>query len=150
MLDAGCSPSKPNELDKLQQVRMTIKDQDFELWVADDHAERERGLMLVTRDQMAAHADGTERGMLFVFDHEQHLSFWMRNTIIPLDIAYINASGEVTATYTMAPLDDRPGRYPSRLPAQYVIEVNANVFVDLGLKAGENVKIPSSALKGSP
>ena len=146
----GCSPSEPNALDKLHKVRMTIKGQAFELWVADQPKVRERGLMLVTRDQMAPLPDGTERGMLFVFDHEQMLSFWMKDTIIPLDIAYVTAADEITSIHTMAPLDERPYQYPSGSPAKYAIEVRANVFIDLGLKAGYRIEIPAAALKGTP
>jgi len=146
----GCSPSEPSELDKLLTVTMTIKGQAFELWVADDDATRQRGLMFVTREQMAPLPDGTKRGMLFVFDYSQHLSFWMKNTIIPLDIAYVTTNGEVTATHTMVPLDERPFQYPSGTPARYAIEVNGNVFVDLGLAAGDKIEIPTSALKQAP
>ena len=54
----GCSPTEPNELDKLGTVRMTIKDQAFDLWIADNADERERGLMFITKEQMAPKADG--------------------------------------------------------------------------------------------
>ncbi|GAG00146.1 unnamed protein product, partial [marine sediment metagenome] len=50
---ASCTPSEPNELDKLGTVRLTIGDQPFELWIADDDRERTRGLMFVTAEQMA-------------------------------------------------------------------------------------------------
>jgi uncharacterized membrane protein (UPF0127 family) len=85
--------------------------------------------------------------MIFVFDHEQHLSFWMKDTIIPLDIAYLDSDGTVVATHTMAPLDERPGQYPSGAPAQYAIEANAQLFRRIGLGAGDRVEIPSSLLK---
>jgi uncharacterized membrane protein (UPF0127 family) len=106
--------------------------------------------MQVTSDQMAPLPDGTERGMLFIFDHEQYLSFWMKDTIIPLDIAYLDTSGIVVATHTMAPLDDRWGQYPSGSPARYAIEVNAGVWEDLGLRAGDHIDIPGSVLKRAP
>lgn len=153
LLASECTPSGPNDpegFDNLQKVRMTIRGQAFELWVADEPAETTRGLMFVTREELSPLPDGTERGMLFVFEYESRLNFWMKNTIIPLDIAYINSSGEVVSIHTMAPLDVRPGQYPSGSPAQYAIEVNANVFVDLGLKPGDTVEIPVSALKRSP
>ena len=146
----SCTPTQPNELDKLGTVRLSIKGQPFELWLADTDDERERGLMFVTASQMADLADGAKRGMLFVFDHEGYLTFWMKNTIIPLDIAYLDSNGKVVATHTMLPLDTRLGQYPSGAPARYAIEVNANVFTGLSLKAGELIEIPPSALKRVP
>lgn len=147
---ASCAPTTPNDLDKLGTVSVTIKGQDFELWIADEHAERTRGLMRITAQQMAPLEDGTKRGMLFVFDFEQQLSFWMKNTIIPLDIAYLDSKGTVTATYTMPPLDDRLGQYLSGSPARFAIEVNADVFVDLGVEAGDTIELPATVLKGRP
>ena len=147
---ASCTPRRPEELDKLGTLRLSIKQQSFELWVADDVAEQTQGLMFVTAQRLSPLADGTERGMFFAFDHEQILNFWMRNTIIPLDIAYLDAGGVVAATYTMAPLDERTGQYPSIAPAQYAIEVNAGVWARIGLRAGDTVEIPSSLLKRIP
>lgn len=146
---ATCVPDEPNELDKLGTVRLTIKGEPFLLWIADTLGEQERGLMFVTSEQMADLPDGTRRGMLFVYDREMQLSFWMKNTIIPLDIAYLDSDGIVVATHTMAPLDDRLGRYRSGSPAQYAIEVNANVYAELGLEVGDRIEIPTSTLKGA-
>ncbi len=149
MYAASCTPTTPNVLDKLSSVRLIINGQPFELWIADDTRERERGLMYITPEQMADLPDGTKRGMLFVFDHEQRLSFWMKNTIIPLDIAYLDSDGIIVAIHTMAPLDDRPGQYPSRSPARYAIEVSAGIWDELGVAKGDRIEIPPSALKGT-
>jgi uncharacterized membrane protein (UPF0127 family) len=147
---ASCSPTEPNALDKLGAVPVTIKQQPFSLWIADNNDERERGLMFITSEQMADLSDGTKRGMLFIFDYEQHLSFWMKNTIIPLDIAYLDAAGVVVATYTMPPLDSRIGQYRSGSPARFAIEVRAGVWSDLGVNVGDVITIPTEALKGTP
>lgn len=143
----SCGATGPNDLDKLGTVEMTIKGQKFQLWVADSGAERERGLMKVTAAQMAPLTDGTERGMIFVFDREQLLYFWMKDTIIPLDIAYADAKGVVTSTHTMAALDTRSGQYSSVRSAKYAIEVNADVYARLGLKTGDQLELPASLLK---
>ncbi len=144
-----CVPDEPNELDKLGTVGLTIKGEPFLLWIADGLGEQERGLMFVTSEQMADLPDGTRRGMLFVYDRELQLSFWMKNTIIPLDIAYLDSDGIVVAIHTMAPLDDRLGHYRSGSPAQYAIEFNANVCAELGLEVGDRIEIPTSSLKGA-
>ena len=150
MYAASCTPTTPNELDELGTARLTIKEQLFVLWIADDDQERERGLMYITAEQMADLPDGAKRGMLFVFDHEQPLSFWMKNTVIPLDIAYLDSDGTIVATHTMAPLDDRVGQYPSGSPARYVIEVSAGVWGEIGVVTGDQIEIPTLALKGIP
>jgi len=144
MFLTSCSPTEPNELDALGTVDFTIKDHAFRLWIADDSQEQARGLMFIAAKQMAPLPDGTDRGMVFVFPRERQLSFWMKNTIIPLDIAYLDANGIVVSIHTMAPLDDRVGQYPSGRPAKYAIEVNADRFRNLGLEPGDQIEIPAS------
>jgi|CXWL01.1.fsa_nt_gi uncharacterized membrane protein (UPF0127 family) len=147
---SSCTPPRPDELDKLGSIDVSIYNANFRLWVADDSSEQQNGLMFVTAERMAPLPDGTQRGMIFVFDHEQNLNFWMRNTIIPLDIAYLNSSGVVVATHTMAALDERPNQYPSGKPARFAIEVSAGVFADLGLKASDRIALPDTLLKRRP
>ncbi len=142
----GCAPTEPNELDQLGTVDVPMGGQAFRLWIADDAIEQQRGLMFVTSDQMIALPDGTQRGMIFAFDAEQPLSFWMKNTIIPLDIAYVATDGTIVSTYTMPPLDDRPGQYQSDAPARFAIEVNAGLFEAFGIKPGDVIEIPASVL----
>ena len=144
MFTSSCTPTEPNELDALGTIDLSIKGQVFRLWIADDTDEQARGLMFITADQMAALSDGTGRGMIFVFPRERQLSFWMKNTIIPLDIAYLDEDGIVVAIHTMAPLDERVGQYPSFRPAKYAIEVNADCFDTLGLEPGDLIEIPAS------
>lgn len=144
-----CSPSEPNRLDGLGKFRMDIKGQTVELWIANTFDEQSKGLMFVTAEEMAPLSDGTERGMLFVFDFSGRDSFWMKNTIIPLDIAYISAAGVVVSTYTMTPLDDRHNQYPPAALYRYAIELNAGLWERLGVKPGDTIQIPAEALKAS-
>ena len=74
--------------------------------IADGLFEQQRGLMYRT-------ALGEDRGMLFVYRREQPLSFWMKNTKIPLSIAYIDSKGRITDILDMKPLDDKPPHYVS-------------------------------------
>ena len=140
----SCTPSEPNRLDALPTVRMTIGEQDFELWVVDTFEEQNKGLMFVAAEQMAPLEDGTERGMLFVFGFSTRQSFWMKNTAIPLDIAYINTEGKVVATHAMIPFDDRNNQYPPGALYRYAIEVNAGVLSRLGIAKDSDIEIPSS------
>lgn len=146
----GCAPTEPNELDKLGTVTISIKGRPVQLWVADTDDERLKGLMFITAEQMAPLADGTDRGMIFVFEHDEMNSFWMKNTIIPLDIAYVASNGTVVTMHTMAPLDDRPNQYPPTSAYRYAIELNAHRFADLGLKKGDKIEIPDTVLKRRP
>lgn len=141
---SGGLASYRNKLDDMKTAQIRVKDQPFDVWLALTASERERGLMQVTEAELAATPNG-RRGMLFVFPGEEHLSFWMYNTITPLDIAYINADGRIVKTHTMAPLETR--NYPSVEPAQFALETLAGTFEQLGIKAGDRVEIPDSVLK---
>ncbi|NLE58515.1 MAG: DUF192 domain-containing protein [Planctomycetes bacterium] len=134
---------------------MTIGDHQFEVWLATDDEKRELGLMQVKEEELASFRGQTSqglsdihRGMLFVFGFEQPLSFWMHNTITPLDIAYIRSDGRIVGIHTMAPLETRT--YPSGEPARFALEVKAGLFASLGVKAGDRVQIPDSVLKDVP
>jgi uncharacterized protein len=103
--------------------------------IADGPFEQQRGLMYRT-------SLGEDRGMLFVFQREQPLSFWMKNTRIPLSIAYIDSKGRITDILDMKPLDDKPPHYVSSGPVQYALEVNQGFFDEHGVKVGERVRLP--------
>lgn len=150
LVNVNCTPTKPNPLDKLGTVDLSIKGQAFTLWIADSADEKEHGLMFVTREQMADLQGGTRRGMIFVFGSERQRSFWMRNTIIALDIAYLDAKGTVLSMHTMVALDDRHGQYPSNGPAMFAIEVNAAVYAEIGLRVGDRIDIPSDLRNRTP
>ena len=79
-------------------------------------------------------------GMLFVFDREAPRSFWMRNTLIPLSIAYITADGRIVDIQDMQPLDETS--HPSAEPAQYALEVNQGFFEERGVKVGDKAELP--------
>jgi uncharacterized membrane protein (UPF0127 family) len=103
--------------------------------IADNPFERARGLMYRT-------ALGEDRGMLFVYPEEQELSFWMKNTLIPLSIAYIDSEGRIVDILDMKPLDDKPPHYVSSEPVQYALEVNQGFFEKRGAKVGDRVELP--------
>jgi uncharacterized membrane protein (UPF0127 family) len=96
-------------------------------------AEKQRGLMGRT-------ALAEDAGMLFVFDRVQQLSFWMKDTLIPLSIAYINDSGHIADIQDMQPLDETP--HLSAEPAKYALEVNQGFFNKHGVEVGNKVSLP--------
>jgi uncharacterized membrane protein (UPF0127 family) len=103
--------------------------------IADGTFEQQRGLMYRT-------SLGVDRGMLFVYRREQPLSFWMKNTRIPLSIAYIDSKGLITDILDMKPLDDKPPHYVSSEPVQYALEVNQGFFDERGVKVGDHAELP--------
>jgi len=124
-----------------------LRGQRFAVEVADDHEERSRGLMF--RDELAA---GT--GMLFVHDEPRPLAYWMKNTKIPLDIFYFDASRKLVSVSRGVPpcsLGDRCPPYPSSGPALYVLELNAGQASVLGSKPGDTITFgPGIPARGEP
>ncbi len=101
--------------------------------IADDPYERSRGLMY--RSHLPE-----DRGMLFIFPYPQRLSFWMKNTYVPLSIAYIGSDWVIREIYDLEPLNERP--VVSKYPAQYALEVNRGWFERHGVEVGDTVKFP--------
>jgi uncharacterized membrane protein (UPF0127 family) len=99
--------------------------------IADDPDVRSRGLM--NRDSLPE-----DHGMLFVYPEEQILSFWMRNTLIPLDIAFIDRNGFILEIQRMEPHDD--ATHASKQPAMYALELRMGWFEDHGVEPGERVE----------
>ena len=105
--------------------------------IADDEAERERGLMF--RDELPA-----GRGMLFLHDREEPLAYWMKNTKIPLDILYFDTTRKLVSQQRDVPpcsLGDACPPYPSEAPARYVLELNAGEADRLKLQNGVELKL---------
>lgn len=94
--------------------------------------ERQRGLMF--RESLPH-----DQGMLFVFPTAEIQSFWMRNTFIPLDIAFISSAGIIVDIQHMKPVDESM-LYTSRAPALYALEVTAGWFTKHGIETGAGVK----------
>lgn len=125
--EATASPSQP------RTVRMQIGKQTFTLEVADTDALREKGLM--RRPTMP-----DDHGMIFVFPTEQPLSFWMKDTSIPLDILFLDATGQIVSIHQMTPFDLSSTRSAS--PAKYAIELNQGAAAEAALKPGDRLTIP--------
>ncbi len=95
--------------------------------VADDHTERAQGLMY--RKEL-----GADAGMLFVYPDLAPRSFWMKNTTVPLSIAYLDADGRVVSVADMTPMSTES--VPSAGPAQYALEVNRGWYGARGVTQG--------------
>jgi uncharacterized protein len=120
----------------LKQVQLCIqsksKTHSFVVEVAATSAEQQRGLMF--RTELA-----DNRGMLFPFRQPRVASFWMKNTVIPLDIIFVRADGiieniaEDTIPYALDPVE-------STAPVAAVLELRAGLTAELGITAGDTVR----------
>ena len=99
----------------------------IEAEVAANQANRQRGLMM--RERMAAN-----HGMLFVFPQAERHCMWMRNTLLPLSVAFLDAQGKIINIEEMKPQTE--DNHCAASPAPYALEMNLGWFSDKGLKPG--------------
>lgn len=103
----------------------------IDIEIAEDDNSRTKGMMY--RDKMEF-----DQGMFFLFPTESTQSFWMRNTMISLDIIFVNAKNEIVTIHKNAiPFDE--GHYRSTKPAKFVVEVNAEYTDSLNIKEGDKI-----------
>ena len=109
--------------------------QSFKVELATTPSQMELGLMY--RQNLPADA-----GMLFVYPSEQSVAFWMKNTLIPLDMLFIGADGRIRRIVERTiPLSTNP--IPSGDPVRAVLEINGGAAEKLGIQAGDMVHSPS-------
>ena len=114
----------------LPVVELTIKTSKLKTEVVADNMTRSIGLM--NRFSLAP-----DHGMLFVFAQSEPLAFWMKNTFIPLSIAYVDSNGVIVSIVDMKPHDE--STYPSGAPAMFAIEMKQGWFKERGIKVGDKV-----------
>lgn len=139
---AACQPSASNAVELgqspagLKQVPLTItsngKSYRFTVEVAGTEEEQAKGLMF--RNELAP-----DRGMVFPFDPPRDASFWMRNTLIPLDMIFVRADGSIAnIAANTVPYSEEP--VPSDGPVKAVLEIAGGRSAELGIKPGDKVK----------
>ncbi len=145
-LASGCEKSDIQASDDTH-LAVTIKGETFNLELALDDDTRVQGLS----DRAEIAADG---GMLFVFSKEERRQFVMRRCLVPIDIAYLDAQGEVVWMHAMQ-VETNPDiresqlkRYDSHHPVQFAIEVRDGSLRRLGLRQGDRIDLPLEDLKG--
>lgn len=124
---AACSP-------RIEKVALEIGKARFEVEVARTDAQRAKGLMGRT-------SLGPREGMLFVFDRDEHLEFWMKDTRIPLSIAFLSAEGKILEILDMTPFSQKVVR--SRLSSRYALELQQGAFREIGAGEGSIVPLPA-------
>ena len=117
---------------QLETTRVQIAGISVVAEIADDNMERAIGLMNRTSLE-------ENNGMLFVWEDESPRSFWMKNTLIPLDMIFISANGTIVDITTMQPCKTLFCESYKSKPAKYVLEVNAGFVEKHGVKVGDAV-----------
>jgi uncharacterized protein len=115
--------------------------QRFSVEIADTEAERARGLM-----QRAAMPSAA--GMLFVYQADTHAFFWMKDTLIPLDMVFADATGRVTRVHSNAVPQDLTA-IDGGDGVRYVLEINAGLAKRMGIVAGSEMRAAAIAQSGA-
>jgi uncharacterized membrane protein (UPF0127 family) len=125
---ADCAPRALDLRDADSSLRFSVE-------VVDDATERARGLMF--RESLPQFS-----GMLFVYETPQPVAFWMRNTLIPLDMLFFDDTGTLTRIHAGAvPHDETP--IPGGDDVRYVLEINGGLAATLGIDLGAEIRHPS-------
>jgi len=130
---AACAAQKGNP--PLRTELLTVGPAQVVAEIARTPGERELGLMF--RKELA---DG--KGMLFVFESDERLSFWMKNTLMPLSIAYISSDGSIREILDMEPRSLAP--VSSQYSVRYALEVPQGWFSRAGVRVVDRVVLPDS------
>jgi uncharacterized membrane protein (UPF0127 family) len=135
----GCADgSKPLVPAAPEPVRLDVAGRSVTVELALTTPQRNQGLMNRT------HLD-EDAGMLFVFPDDDFRHFWMHDTVIPLDIIFLEKDGTVINVADAKPGVEKPG-YSSDRKARMVLELNAGWSARHGLKPGDRVGVPSELL----
>jgi uncharacterized membrane protein (UPF0127 family) len=131
------NPSRLHQLRTLERVNLFVGSQRIRTWIMDSESKRQEGMMFLTDKEVK-----NDDGMLFVFAQEQPLSFWMENTVLPLDLIFLDSQGRVINIRQGKPFDR--SMLPSSRPAKYVLELRQGMAAKYGIKPGFRFAIPRS------
>lgn len=105
---------------------------EFKIEIADSPYEKQTGLMY--RDSL-----DEQHGMLFIFENSELRGFYMKNTLIPLDLIFIDENYEIVHIYSKA-TPYETASISSQLPAKYVFEINGGLSEQIGIQKGMKIK----------
>ena len=111
-------------------IRSATGTHKFNVQVAATPDQQEQGLMFYR-------SLGPDEGMIFPYDPPQDVAFWMKNTLIPLDMVFIRADGTIARIATAKPLDETP--VPAGEPIVAVLEIRGGRAAELGIRANDKV-----------
>ena len=123
---AGCS-------EKEEIVSITVGNDIYHIEVARTREEQSRGLMY--RESL-----GTDEGMIFIYEEDRKLSFWMKNTYIPLSIAFVAKDGIIKEIHQLKPESLTPVK--STHSVRYALELPSGSFKRSNVKVGDKIILP--------
>jgi uncharacterized membrane protein (UPF0127 family) len=130
---SGCNdrqPSRPRLAGDI--IFLTLGERKLRVEVASDNYTRQKGLMHRRPEDL-----GEDHGMLFIFPDYKQQSFWMKNTLIPLSIAFLDDDGKILQIEDMKPKDESSTR--SKNKVRYALEVHQGWFRKAGLEVGDSL-----------
>jgi uncharacterized membrane protein (UPF0127 family) len=136
LLVAGCLPAQAQQTPtEMQVTTLNVGINAIHAEVAANNPDRERGLMFRT-------ALGGNQGMVFVFDRADMECMWMKNTLIPLSVAFMDDSGRILNIEDMQPQTEN--NHCAKAPARYALEMSLGWFTAHGVKPGAVIEhLPS-------
>ena len=136
---AAAPTAQAKETAAAQTIILSVNGHAVKAELATDDATRQKGLMF------RAHM-GKNDGMLFVFPQVAYHAMWMRNTLIPLSVAYMDESGKIVSIHEMEPQTEIS--HQAEGPVRYALEMNAGWFRSNKIKPGDPIKGLDKAPKG--
>jgi uncharacterized membrane protein (UPF0127 family) len=118
----------------MERITIAIKGVKFSVEVARTDQERAKGLM--NRSSLDA-----GQGMLFVFQTDEHLTFWMKDTRIPLSIGFMSTEGKIQEIQDMEPYSLKTIK--SKNSCRYALELTRGAFQDIGAAEGDKIELPA-------
>jgi uncharacterized membrane protein (UPF0127 family) len=136
--EAGTDRASRVPLNEFPQERIAVETRSvrrhlFDAWRAESAAAREQGLMFVVDTEMRP-----DQAMIFVYDPPEYVSMWMKNTLLPLDMLFVDQHGCIVTIREHA----KPGSLAtidSRYPVSVVVELKAGVVANSGIRIGDRV-----------
>ena len=117
-----------------ERIEVVIRGQSFHIEVARTAEQKQQGLM--NRKSL-----GDREGMIFVYETDQHLAFWMKNTTIPLTLAFLSKDGQIMQIEQLKPLSLKS--VVSERAVRYGLELPAGVLEELGVEVGDRIQLPA-------
>ncbi len=141
VLSLRCAHAR--DLDKIyEKAKFRLGKKEFTAYIADDNQKRSQGLMFITKDKLAA-----DTGMLFIFEVERPQGFWMKNTLIPLNIGFFDSKGLLVDKQEMKVAESLVAKevpsYQSSGPALFALEMNSQWFEKHKINTGTRLELVS-------